>query len=118
MSELKVYTKDDVAKHNTKSDCWIIVKGKVYDVTDFTKHPGGIDLLHNEAGQDATGLFENEGHSATAKKQMVDFLVGKLDTYVEEEEGVEYEEVTDTNSGAKMRIAKKVLDLNIKLFNT
>lgn len=32
----------DLSKHNTKTDCWIAVHSKVWDVTDFIdEHPGG-----------------------------------------------------------------------------
>lgn len=30
----------DVQKHNKEGDCWIVVHGKVYDVSTF-EHPGG-----------------------------------------------------------------------------
>jgi hypothetical protein len=31
-----------VEQHNTTDDCWIVIKGHVYDVTDFAPmHPGG-----------------------------------------------------------------------------
>lgn len=33
------YTEQEVAEHNTQEDCWIIVDGKVHDVTHL-KHPG------------------------------------------------------------------------------
>ena len=32
---LKKYSTDEVAKHNDADTCWIIVRGLVYDVTDF-----------------------------------------------------------------------------------
>jgi len=36
------YSMADVAKHVTKTDCWVVVEGQVLDVTSFLKdHPGG-----------------------------------------------------------------------------
>ena len=108
MADLKEISADEVAKHVSPKDLWVIVQGKVYNVTEFDKHPGGKEIFQDYAGQDATEPFEDEGHSATAKKQMVDFLVGKLEGAPEEDDD-ETEEVIDTNSGARMRIKKKVI---------
>ncbi|KAK2460888.1 hypothetical protein APHAL10511_007358 [Amanita phalloides] len=58
--QLKVFTRDEVAKHNKDGDLWIIVDSKVYDVTKFKDlHPGGVSVFFEEdiAGQDATESF-------------------------------------------------------------
>lgn len=54
----KTFTKEEVAKHNTKDDCWVIVDGQVLDVTDFlSDHPGGAKAILLYAGRDATEEF-------------------------------------------------------------
>ena len=37
---------EEVLKHNTVEDCWIVVNGKVYDLTNFApNHPGGAQSM-------------------------------------------------------------------------
>lgn len=41
---LRNITWDELQKHNTPSECWMAIRGKVYDVTSWLpKHPGGED---------------------------------------------------------------------------
>lgn len=50
---------NEVAKHNTKDDCWVILHGKAYDLTEFLpKHPGGQAIILKYAGQDASKAFD------------------------------------------------------------
>jgi len=59
MAKLPRFTMDDVAKHNTQADCWVVVFDIVIDVTSFLKdHPGGIDVLAKKAGTDASKMFK------------------------------------------------------------
>ncbi|KAL2120610.1 hypothetical protein VTJ04DRAFT_4637 [Mycothermus thermophilus] len=49
----------EVAKHNKPDDCWVIVHGKAYDVTEFLpEHPGGTKIILKYAGKDATEEFD------------------------------------------------------------
>jgi len=49
-----VYTMEEVAKHNTFEDCWIVYHDDVLDVSGWVRHPGGKTLLERFAGRDAT----------------------------------------------------------------
>ena len=42
------------------------------------KHPGGEEVLLEQAGKDATETFEDVGHSTEAREIMKDLLVGVL----------------------------------------
>jgi hypothetical protein len=53
------FSLDDVATHNNKSDCWVVLHDRVLDVTDFLKdHPGGELAIITFAGKDATAEFD------------------------------------------------------------
>ncbi|KAH8115414.1 glyoxylate dehydrogenase [Phellopilus nigrolimitatus] len=48
-----------VAQHASREDCWIIVHGKAYDVTEFLdEHPGGAKIILKYAGKDATKGYD------------------------------------------------------------
>lgn len=54
MSEGKpqTVTREQVKKHNSDKDIWIILHGRAYDITEFQNdHPGGPDILHGYAGE-------------------------------------------------------------------
>ncbi|CAE8662837.1 unnamed protein product [Polarella glacialis] len=56
---VKTMSMDEVAKHNTKEDCWVVLYGKAYDLSKFARvHPGGAKLITDAAGMDATALFD------------------------------------------------------------
>ncbi|KAL2112895.1 hypothetical protein VUR80DRAFT_6174 [Thermomyces stellatus] len=49
----------EVAAHNNRDSCWVIIHGKAYDVTDFLpEHPGGMKIILRYAGKDATEEFD------------------------------------------------------------
>ena len=51
----RTFTWEEVHKHTSKEDRWIVVDGNVYDITRFQKrHPGGAKIIGHFAGQDAT----------------------------------------------------------------
>jgi cytochrome b involved in lipid metabolism len=55
------FTRQQVALHSQSDDCWCILHGKVYDLTDFADyHPGGHDLIRNNAGRDISFLFSKQ----------------------------------------------------------
>jgi len=62
--EGRVFTElNEIFEHNTKESLWLLIDNKVYDVTNF-KHPGGKQILLQNAGQDATTQFEDISHSS------------------------------------------------------
>ena len=72
----------EIAKHNTDTDCWIVVDGTVYDITDFApEHPGGPGIIYKYAGRDATKAY-SEIHAASIIKEglAADKIKGNLDT--------------------------------------
>ncbi|ESN94566.1 hypothetical protein HELRODRAFT_164427 [Helobdella robusta] len=78
--EWKEIYPDQLLRHNdpTKS-LWVAIGGYVYDVTDFCKkHPGGEEILYENAGKEVTMLFKDVGHSIVALQILEGLKIGQL----------------------------------------
>ncbi|NXE79104.1 NB5R4 reductase, partial [Cochlearius cochlearius] len=72
-------TEDELAKHNKKEDCWICIRGFVYNVTPYMEyHPGGEDELMKAAGTDGTDLFDQVHRWVNYESMLKECLVGRM----------------------------------------
>ena len=73
-------TSDEVKKHNSADDCWSIIDGNVYDLTNWVEsHPGGNERITAICGKDGTSSFLGKhSNSNSAKSQLNRFELGKL----------------------------------------
>ena len=91
-TQAMAYSIDEVSQHNLRDDCWTIISGDVYDLTDYIKrHPGGDEILR-ACGSDATSQFNSRQtadgqpigtgtpHSQAAREQLNKLKIG---TFVE-----------------------------------
>jgi cytochrome b involved in lipid metabolism len=68
----------EIRTHNSKSDCWSIVNGNVYNLTSYvSSHPGGQSVIANICGKDGSSAFSNQ-HANQGKPNNVlsGFLLG------------------------------------------
>ncbi|CAO2822906.1 unnamed protein product [Amaranthus hypochondriacus] len=76
--EPRRYTKAEISLHNKRTDCWIIIKDKVYDITSYVEeHPGG-DAILTHAGDDSTEGFFGPQHGTRVFDIIEDFCIGDL----------------------------------------
>jgi predicted heme/steroid binding protein len=97
------WTWEEVAQHNTPNDCFLVVDGKVYDVTTFiSRHPGGEAIYKNAGKDNSVGTlleicpvaphlflslirhllspagFHGEQHGTSALEAIQEFHIGKV----------------------------------------
>merc|ERR1719453_1446765 len=76
---MSAYTMGDVAKHNSKASCWVVLNGKVLDVTNFlSEHPGGELAILTFAGKDATEEFNMIHPPDVVGKYAPDAVIGVI----------------------------------------
>ncbi|GAA5917681.1 hypothetical protein JCM6882_008323 [Rhodosporidiobolus microsporus] len=75
VTELRGITPAELARHNTKEDCWQVYGGKVYNVGPFLRyHPGGPAEMMRAAGKDVLAhAWVN--YEALLENCLVGFLV-------------------------------------------
>ena len=74
------YTAEEVAVHNTATDCWTIVNGFVYDVTTFAgRHPAGSSAIKEMCGVNATEDYLDEHDGQREPSEWLETLkIGRL----------------------------------------
>jgi len=77
-----VYTYEEVSLHHSLTDCWCVVGGVVYDVTEFLEaHPGGAELILRQGGKDVTSVMSDDAwhrHSKSAYALLKQYKIGVL----------------------------------------
>ncbi len=59
------------AGQNLETSCLVGVHGRLFDITEFMhRHPGSPETLMDNAGADASEMFEDVGHSLDARHLM------------------------------------------------
>jgi len=72
----KKFTWEEVKKHVTPEDAWVVHSNKVYDVSDWYEHPGGA-VIFTHAGDDMTDIFA-AFHAQGSQAMMKRFYIGEL----------------------------------------
>ena len=76
----KTFTLEEIKKHTTDQSMWLLVGGRVYDVTAYKDdHPGGDLVFRQNCGRDATKEWEEVGHTPGAEKLMSQYHIGNLE---------------------------------------
>uniref|UniRef100_A0A061RG14 Acyl-dehydrogenase n=1 Tax=Tetraselmis sp. GSL018 TaxID=582737 RepID=A0A061RG14_9CHLO len=74
----RLLSREEIATHDKDGDMWIIVDGRVYDVSKFAAlHPGGESFIRQYAGKDASKVFY-ELHRQEVLKQYERLVIGTV----------------------------------------
>lgn len=92
-----------IAQHNVESDCWLLIDGKVYDLSSYMiAHPGGKAIIIPYCGKDATTAFatkDGQGtHSAFAQSELQSLYVGTLNMPLSQIENTNTNTTNQTNT--------------------
>lgn len=78
-------TLEEVAKHNSRADCWMVIDGAVYALFPFMDaHPGGAAAMTPYCGKDGSDGFISKDkkpaskHSTLAVNMLKDYFIGRL----------------------------------------
>ena len=79
-AEATGYTMDKVKANNSATSCWSVIKGNVYDLTNWiNQHPGGSGAIRGLCGTDGRAEFsgKHKGQS-NPESRLASYLLGPL----------------------------------------
>ena len=83
---MRLISNEEVSRHTTLASCWVVVHGKVYDVTSLLKlHPGGVAAITSVAGGNATTVFDEVHHESILHRQLAQYAIGWVEGAPSEE---------------------------------
>jgi hypothetical protein len=74
------YTMEKVKANNSATSCWSVIRGKVYDLTNWIgSHPGGSGAIRGLCGTDGSAEFaaKHQGQS-NPESRLTSYLLGPL----------------------------------------
>lgn len=79
----KSYSKSDLAKHATPENCWMAIRGNVYDLSSYLPgHPSPPELVLPWCGKEATEAYNTKTkgrpHAPYADELLVKYKIGRL----------------------------------------
>lgn len=116
----KQFTRQEIEKHNTKDDCWLVINGNVYDSTSVLSwHPGGSATLLTNAGKlslDVTSQFESI-HDSYAHKKLSECVIGRVTdkamTFMKEQAKAEAEQEAKSGPSDTLLQSKKWVSVEL-----
>jgi len=86
-----VLDSQEIAKHNSESDCWMIIDAKVYNLTSYLgMHPGGAAPILPYCGKDGSQAFATKDqksfkpHSDYANTLLANYYIGDLNQKIDQ----------------------------------
>jgi hypothetical protein len=78
-----LYTTAEIDRHESAASCWLIIAGRVYDVTSYIdEHPADPDTILRYCGKDGTTGFETKDrgrpHSSRALRLLEEYFIGEV----------------------------------------
>eukprot|EP01083_Nonionella_stella_P032811 89795_1 len=75
------YTMNQIKKHNKRDDCWMVLNGHVFDLTEYIPfHPGGDEILKAK-GRDGTILFYQTHRWVNIEALIKNCWIGQVKDY-------------------------------------
>lgn len=76
----KSYTLSDVKQHSSRSDCWTIIDGQVYDLSAYIASGQHNPKIIDGCGLDSTNMFNEIPKHANEKSQnlLSSMIIGNL----------------------------------------